>query len=380
MTPLMVAVRNGVPENCKLLLARGADVHLKDWQNNSVLHFAYEHEDTTVARILLDYGIDINAIDGYGGTALHRTAWYRCGAKSFAELLVQSKIDISAKMVNGKTALHCASEIGHSAIMVLLLASGANSDVVDHCGRTPLWTAAHHGQLESVDILIKVTTGINVQMFSGQTALSIAAMQGHRAIVRTLLGAGAEIFPQQPGPHSYFVDPEERLEWYGVDALLEAYRENHQSVVCLILEIGAERDPSEYGEGLKLWDETGSKATWEFTDWLDRRAVRAETPEIWALREMADARLDLARKESAVSVAEELGLLDLGDNSSNESGTGIVVLRSRGGSDSGSADGQEHDSDQSGVGKVEPQEFPSLLVSPPNDTDGEKRRASQISL
>jgi len=306
MTPLMVAVLNGVPENCKLLLAREADVHLKDWHHNSVLHFAFEHEDTTVARIPLDSGIDMNAYDGHGGTALHRTAGFRCGARSFAELLVRSKIDTDAKMLNGQTALHCASGIGHSAIVVLLLAGGANPDVVDHDGRTPLWTAAHLGQLESVKALAKVTNGINVQISTGHTALGIAAMQGHRAIVSTLLEAGAEIIPQEPGPHSYFVEPEERLEWYGVDALLPAYRKNHQSIVHLLLKIGAERDPNEYGEGLKLWDNSESKSTWTFTDWLDRRAARAETPKIWALREMANGRLDLAVKESAVRVAKSL--------------------------------------------------------------------------
>lgn len=136
MTPLMVAVWNGVPENCKLLLAQEADVHLKDWHHNSLLHFAFEHEDTLVARILLDSGIDINAYDGHGGSALNRTARFRRGAKSFAEMLVRSKIDANAKILNGQTALHCGSEIAHSAIVVLLLASGANPDVVDHEGLT----------------------------------------------------------------------------------------------------------------------------------------------------------------------------------------------------------------------------------------------------
>jgi len=63
MTPLMFAVLNRVPENCKLLLACGADVDLKDRHHSSVLHFAFEHEDTAVAKILLDCGIDINASD-----------------------------------------------------------------------------------------------------------------------------------------------------------------------------------------------------------------------------------------------------------------------------------------------------------------------------
>lgn len=205
--------------------------------------------------------------------------------------------------------------------------------------------AAHIGQLGSVKALAEVSTGINVQISTGHTAPGVAATQGHREIVRALLRAGVEIFPQEPGPHAYFVDPEERLEWYGRDALFEAYTGEHQSVVRLLLQIGAERDLSEYGEGLKLWDESGSKATWTLTDWMDRRAVSADTPEIWVLREIAFARFDLARKESTIQMAAELGLLDLDYSSSNEPETGSFVLSSGRGSNSSSVDGQEDDSD-----------------------------------
>jgi len=156
MTTLMFAVLNGVPENCKLLLACGADVHLKDRHHSSVLHFAFEHEDTAVAKVLLDSGIDINASDVIGGTALHRTLLSKLGAQIFVELLIRSEIDTSAMLLSGETALHCASGEWYVKVVNLLLATGANPDVTDHHGRTPLWMAADLGQLESVEVLVKV--------------------------------------------------------------------------------------------------------------------------------------------------------------------------------------------------------------------------------
>ena len=231
-------------------------------------------------------------------------------------------------MPDGQTALHCASDIRHLAIVVLLLATGANPDVLDIRGRMPLYMAAQAGRFESVEALIAVTIGINTQTYTGHTALSIAAPKGHHATVQALLNAGAEIVSQEPGPHSYVVDPEERLEMYGEDALSVAYISHHRSVFRLHLELEAEREPNEFLERLELWDKSGNTASKTSQDWLERRITRSDTPEIEALKNKVDARLNQALKEGEVRFARELGILDLSDEPSCGSVTESAGFRS----------------------------------------------------
>ena len=58
----------------KDLLAKGADVHARDYDGTTVLHKAARHGKEGVVRLLLKKGANIHAKDNYGNTALHKAA------------------------------------------------------------------------------------------------------------------------------------------------------------------------------------------------------------------------------------------------------------------------------------------------------------------
>lgn len=56
----------------RLLIDEGADISAVDNKESTPLHRAAEREDEAVVRLLIDEGADTSAIDSKGSTPLHR--------------------------------------------------------------------------------------------------------------------------------------------------------------------------------------------------------------------------------------------------------------------------------------------------------------------
>ncbi|KAJ9441346.1 hypothetical protein DIPPA_13738, partial [Diplonema papillatum] len=66
-------------------------------------------------------------------------------------------------LANGSTALHIASENGHSEVVKELIAAGAKVDVQDNDGSTALQSASYFGHSEVVKELIAAGAKVDVQ-------------------------------------------------------------------------------------------------------------------------------------------------------------------------------------------------------------------------
>ncbi|CAG7926468.1 unnamed protein product [Penicillium olsonii] len=125
-----------------------------------------------------------------GTTVLHIAA--------FANMLdilkseVSSGADVTTKDFNGDTPLHFAAQRGHTAAAKILWRQG-DEETRNNKGMTPLGAAAGRGNLEFVEWLLD--KGVSLQAKSGY-GLQEASNQGHQDVVRTLLGAGADINAQ----------------------------------------------------------------------------------------------------------------------------------------------------------------------------------------
>jgi len=108
------------------------------------------------------------------------------------ERLLKEGADVNVKDDYGRTPLHVAAEKGEVEIVKLLLEKGADVNVKNNNGQTPLHYAASGGYTEIVKLLLERGADVNVKNKNVSTPLHDAAFGGYTEIVKLLLERGAD--------------------------------------------------------------------------------------------------------------------------------------------------------------------------------------------
>ena len=196
-TPLHVALaRGGSPEVVEALVAAGADVNARDNTGNTPLHGFGWSSDPAVARQLIELGADPNARNNAGRVAYpascenwNTVSFTRIARAPEAAACVSGGRDVNARDQLGNTPLHHAIDLNALGLAELLLASGADPDITNHEGASPLHRAALHNTLR-VQLLLDAGAHTDLRDGSGATPLHVA--EGDPEISGLLLAAGAD--------------------------------------------------------------------------------------------------------------------------------------------------------------------------------------------
>jgi ankyrin repeat protein len=89
------------------------------------------------------------------------------------------------------TPITRAAQSGHIAIVILLLAHGADSDPKGAYGETPLAGAAQNGHVAVVKLLLDLHADQEFKDAYGKTALDHAVANGHEALIKLLGGCAS---------------------------------------------------------------------------------------------------------------------------------------------------------------------------------------------
>lgn len=210
---LMLAVWHGDADLVARMLAKHADPKHANDAGITALHWAVD--DVVKTRALLDAGADPNATDAAGITPLALAAGRDGGAEVVALLLAHGG---DAKRVGGRigagdaaaarallahgtdpkptAALHLAAVRGNVETLQLLLDHGAQINAQAALGMTALMWAAQMGRPAAVTLLLARGANPNiVELFNGSTALMQAAASERAGpdIARALLAANADV-------------------------------------------------------------------------------------------------------------------------------------------------------------------------------------------
>ncbi|KAM0510858.1 hypothetical protein ACHAPE_010484, partial [Trichoderma viride] len=148
---------------------------------------------TSVAKLCLKMGCNIEAKNRCGETSLHLAAYG--GQEEIAKMLLEEGADIDAASSDGETPLLKAVSQGYEKIATMLIEKGADIDAASSDGETPLLKAASEGYEKIVAMLIEKRAYINVVDDERFTPLRKAASNGHERTVKILRENGAELGP-----------------------------------------------------------------------------------------------------------------------------------------------------------------------------------------
>ncbi|OQD71649.1 hypothetical protein PENPOL_c001G07560 [Penicillium polonicum] len=215
------------PEIFQLLIDRGANMEASQKDNLRPVHFAtYSPE---LLQICLDRGVDMAARQGEPHEPLYYAALF--GNVASARLLLEAGVNINAVGDNSETALMAAIKDNRYDMFVFLLSCGADMEIADSMGRTPLISAAAMGREEMVRVLLEHGASIEHEMRYNYTPLLAALSDpGHPRVIKLLLAHGAEV---------------DHRDVHGLTALWHACDTGDTEIMSILLGHGADVDAAD---------------------------------------------------------------------------------------------------------------------------------------
>lgn len=194
-TGLHAAAHKGDVAKVQRLVASGAALNATDAYGRTPLHVATFTRQREAIRALAKAGADLHRLeaDRYDAVTIASVA------DDEATLKVLLELGASAKQVTSRydgTALIAAAHLGHDGVVRQLIAAGAPLDHVNNLH----WTAVIEsivlgdgGARHQATLKALIDAGANLQLTdrSGQTPLALAKARGFTAMVSMLEKAGA---------------------------------------------------------------------------------------------------------------------------------------------------------------------------------------------
>lgn len=148
-------------------------------------------------RACIDAGVDANEYVGGEYAAIHIAA-ERGDLALGITLSTFPNLNYNPKTVHGFTPLILAILIRKRKFIKFLLKNGANPNLTDNMGRSPLHYVCRMSALELAFDLLKYKANVNVYDAFGNTPLSISLLdKNFIAMARLLVKKGAEVNPPE---------------------------------------------------------------------------------------------------------------------------------------------------------------------------------------
>lgn len=216
-TPLIIAVGNSYIDTAKILIENGADVNAIDFEGWSALSYAVNNGDIEIAKLLLenkakikdelliaikspivesrinmmklliDNKANINYTDENGFNPLNIAI--ESGDMELTKFLITNGANVNSLMQDGVSLIGYAIAQNNMDLLQILIENGANVNYTngDSWADTPLMTASRLGLDNVVRILLTRNADINSVDMNGNTALHTAALNSQLSVVKLLL-------------------------------------------------------------------------------------------------------------------------------------------------------------------------------------------------
>ena len=218
---LLTALRRQRTDVVKVLVDAGADIEVEDERGYSLLEKASMCGDLLRVKMLVEAGavadagclklavikkhtetvrylaalpqVDVNEMRDGCSVVFHAISFWGSDP-DFMQVLIDAGADIEVKDEMGRSPLHYASGVRELGIVKLLIKAGAKVCATDNTGGTCLHIVSAKGRTETVRYLVGLKdVDVNIADDKGYTALHSAVDKGHVDVVQVLIDAGADI-------------------------------------------------------------------------------------------------------------------------------------------------------------------------------------------
>ncbi|KAL1517525.1 hypothetical protein ABEB36_001278 [Hypothenemus hampei] len=187
-TPLITAVTYGRPQFVSLLLLHGADPNIRNHFEKTALHVAVKKRSLSMVRELLFTRAEPNVEDSFGNTPLSFSI-IEFPSKKIAETLLEWGADPDYHIIRPQPllielALNCCSP-EHLDLVRILVTNNGNINIQDRVSKqTPLHMVSITGYCPLASLLLKLGADSNVKDSSGRTPLDVAVDHKHEDLVQ----------------------------------------------------------------------------------------------------------------------------------------------------------------------------------------------------
>ena len=181
MTPLMYAAREGRTESARLLLEAGADVNAVDANGIAPLLLAIGNNRIELAELLLDRGADLNAVDWYGRTPLWAAVEMRnvdLHYSTFEHMIDADDREETLEFIHGLLDRGADPNLRIQEVPPLrswMYLLGGSLAWVDFTGQTPFLLASLSGDIATMRLLLEYGANPYISTFEGTTPLMAVA-------------------------------------------------------------------------------------------------------------------------------------------------------------------------------------------------------------
>jgi len=178
------------------LLSSDVDIDQRDDHGRSALHVAAYFQNHAAMRQLVAAGADANALEG----DFYDIVTIAAVADDFATLKLALTLGCRSDNVTSRydgTALIAAAHLGHFVIVRTLIQAGAPLDHINNLNWTAVIEAIVLGDggqkhLATLRALVDAGADVNLADGGGSTPLQLARARGYQDMVGILLAAGAK--------------------------------------------------------------------------------------------------------------------------------------------------------------------------------------------
>ena len=195
-TGVHAAAHSGNLTQIEVAIKAGEDVNRRDAYGRTALHIATFARKPEAVRLLIKLGANTAILenDRYDAVTV--------AAVANDEVTLQALLSsgASARLITSRydgTALIAAAHLGHAGVVKQLIAAGAPLDHVNNLHWTALIESIVLGNggarhVETLSALIKAGANTQLKDRTGNTPLALARMRGFNEMVRLLLEAGTK--------------------------------------------------------------------------------------------------------------------------------------------------------------------------------------------